>query len=90
MNQQREFHTVCVSDWKFKINILSIKLLPIVWNRDGEFCIIPIAVMKNASDSLDAYEKLSSGKSVNPMVYVHWDQGIPISSEAGRALTGEE
>lgn len=86
MNKFLTCHTV---QDKLKINLLNTEFFPIVWNRDGEFCIIPITILKNASDNLDAYNKLSSGKTVNPMVYIHWDQGIPISNEAGRALTGE-
>lgn len=61
---------------------------PILWCNQGEFCIIPDAVVKNLIDSAEMYAKLS-GKRISPKLTVAWSQGIPISNQAGRALIGE-
>lgn len=62
---------------------------PILWYRNGLFCIIPIQIVQNALDNLDMYQKLS-GKSINPSVYVTWDQGISVDPKVGYALLGEQ
>lgn len=77
-----------VNERSNKIKAWLMTPLPVVWNRDGKFCIVPMAVVQNACDSKRIYEKLD-GKTTNPIVYIYWSQGIPISNQAGRALIGE-
>ena len=71
-----------------KIKAWFITSLPILWNRNGEYRVIPKAVVQNAIDNKAMYEKLSD-KTVSPIVSIMWSQGIPISNQAGRALVGE-
>ena len=89
MQKQNSFYVFYEQDNTIKVNAMRLKPLPIVWNRNGEFCVIPMAVVQNAVDLLNVYENLSSGKTINPTVSVIWSQGIPISNLAGRALVGE-
>jgi len=71
-----------------KIKAWFITSLPIVWNRDGEFCVIPKAVVQNMIDNKAMHKKLSD-KTIDPVIAIMWSQGIEISNLAGRALLGE-
>jgi len=62
--------------------------LPILWCRYGLFCVIPKEVILNLATNNKMYRQ-SDGKRIPPESYVTWDQGIPISNLAGRALLGE-
>lgn len=62
--------------------------LPILWNQNGRFCVVPLAVVQNIIESEDMHKKLI-GKRTRPEITLHWSQGIPISNLAGRALIGE-
>lgn len=61
---------------------------PILWCRDGMFCLIPKEVIQNA---IDRYEmsRQADLKVTSPTLSFVWNQGIPISNLAGRALVGE-
>ncbi len=61
---------------------------PILWNRNGEFRVIPTPVLQNTVDLLVMFRK-TMGNVTYPKVAIHWSQGIPISNQAGRALIGE-
>ena len=78
-----------VNERSDRIKAMFLTSLPIVWNRDGEFCVIPKAVVQNMLDSMAMYNKLSSNKTTNPVIAIMWSQGIKISNLAGRALIGE-
>ena len=65
-----------------------IKAQPIVWCRDGEYRIVPKEVVQNALTIRNMYEAFSD-KRTCPEVVILWNQGIPISNLAGRALIGE-
>ena len=77
-----------VNERSDKIEAPILTVLPILWNRDGEFCVVPKAVVQNIIDNLEMYKKLSD-KTISPMITIMWSQGIPISNLAGRALVGE-
>ena len=62
---------------------------PIIWNRDGRYCVIPQAAVQNAIDNVIIWEKFYSNKTAAPNVVIIWSQGIPISNLAGRALINE-
>ena len=62
--------------------------LPIIWNKDGKFCVIPKAVVQNVIDINTDYSN-SSNKITSPIINLWWCDGIPISNLAGRALVGE-
>ena len=66
----------------------SFEVLPIVWNRNGEYCIIPCEVVANAIDNMAMHKDYSSKRTI-PAAIIIWSQGIPISNLAGRALVGE-
>ena len=59
---------------------------PILWCRDGEYCVIPTAIIKNA---VEFNKSFHAEKRTSPELYFYWSQGIPISNLAGRALVGE-
>ena len=61
---------------------------PILWNRSGEFRVIPIPVVQNIVDLLVMY-RATKGNRIYPKTIIMWSQGIPISNLAGRALVGE-
>ena len=61
---------------------------PILWNRNGEFHVIPTPVLQNIVDLIIAYRAVK-GKITCPKVTIMWSQGIPISNLAGRALMEE-
>ena len=61
---------------------------PILWNRNGEFRVIPTPVLQNIVDLLIMY-RATKGNRTYPKVAIMWSQGIPISNLAGRALVGE-
>ena len=61
---------------------------PILWNRNGEFRVVPTPVLQNIVDLLIAYRAVK-GKVTAPVINIMWSQGIPISNLAGRALVGE-
>lgn len=62
---------------------------PILWCRDGEYCVIPTEVVQNALDLHEQYEQLLPFKITPPELYFYWSQGIQISNQAGRALVGK-
>lgn len=64
------------------------EISPLLWCRDGEFCLIPKEVIQNA---VDLYEmsRQEDSRRLQPPVVIVWSQGIPISNLAGRALIGE-
>lgn len=65
-----------------------IKPEPILWCRQGIFCIIPKQIIENIIDNLEMYQKISS-KTIHPIVRITWDQGIPVDPKVGYALMGE-
>lgn len=66
------------------------RALPILWCRGGEYRLVPIEVVQNGIDSVAAYTKMSKKGSFTPVVCIYWDQGIPITNQIGRILTGGE
>jgi len=80
-----------VNELNDKIKIWFITALPIIWNRDGQFCIIPKEVVQNAMDlhEMHQHADLADLKVTVPIISIMWSQGIPISNLAGRALVGE-
>jgi hypothetical protein len=71
-----------------RIKAMFLTPLPVVWNRDGQFCIIPKAVIENDIDIRNMRKK-ADNKIIDPLAEIMWSQGIPISNLAGRALTNE-
>ncbi len=64
------------------------RVLPILWNRGGEYRLVPKEVVQNAINNFEIYNKMTS-KTVHPVVCIYWDQGVPIDNQVGRILTGE-
>lgn len=62
--------------------------MPILWCRDGLFCVIPKEVTLNAIESVKSFQQTDM-KYTPPIITIQWSQGIPISNLAGRALAGE-
>lgn len=87
MNINGKFYTLHELSGEFLVST-PLETLPIVWNRDGLYCIIPREVVENAIDSLALWDKITS-KTTHPKLKIIWSQGIPISNLAGRALFGE-
>ena len=89
MRTQSEFYILCEPSNIFGMNAFSEKALPVVWNQDGEYRVIPKNVIQNAIDNVIMHERANFGKTKIPKTVILWDQGIPISNLAGRALIGE-
>ena len=64
------------------------KTVPILWCRDGMFCLIPKEIIQNAIDVSGSLRDINL-KRTPPKLYFFWNQGIPVSNQAGRALLGE-
>jgi len=85
---QNKFYIVRRPETRLGIESFREEPLPILWDFDGSFCIIPVAILQNAIRNQEMYDK-SSDKTIKPGVFIHWDQGIYIDNEIGRALLGE-
>ncbi len=66
------------------------RVLPIVWCRGGEYRLVPVEVVQNAINSMTVYTKMAAKATRKPVVCIYWDQGMPITNQAGRILTGDE
>jgi len=66
------------------------KALPILWCRGGEYRLVHREIVQNAMDSVTIYSKMMSKAKVNPVVCIYWDQGMPVTNQVGRILTGGE
>ena len=77
-----------VNEHNDNIKVAFLTSLPIIWNRNGEFCVIPKAVVQNAIDVNKMYGQ-STNKVTVPIINLWWCSGIRISNLAGRALIGE-
>lgn len=58
-------------------NLLRKEMRPILWFRDGLFCVMPKEILKNMLDAIMPFEQ-----------WIHWSQGEPISHNAGYFLAG--
>lgn len=87
MKKNSAFYILNTPRTKFEIRE-SLEHLPVVWNRFGEYRIMPREVVENAVNNLEMWNKFE-GKTTCPMIAIYWDQGIPISNLAGRALINE-
>lgn len=86
MNTNNKFYII--NEHGDRIKAAFLTPLPIVWNRNGEFCVIPKGVVQNAIDLHKVYTQ-QEFKVMTPIITIMWSQGIPISNLAGRALVGE-
>ena len=66
------------------------KALPILWNRGGEYKLVPKEVVQNAINSYNIYAKMTDKTTINPVVCIYWDQALPVENRIGRILTEEE
>lgn len=57
---------------------------PVLWCRDGLFRIIPIEI------ALNILEYAAAHLFHNPANYIYWEEGYPIDSKIGYALSGLE
>ena len=92
MIPQQFYYMRGVRDNENRITISSNvkRALPILWCRGGEYRLMPKEVVQNAMDSIKVYSKMMSKATVSPVVCIYWDQGIPITNQAGRILAGGE
>ena len=88
MKPQGRFYIIHTPEVRLHVEIFNDGPFPVLWDFDGSFCIISKAVLENAIDRKTMYDK-SNKKVTVPQVYINWDQGIPISNQAGGALMGE-
>lgn len=89
ITSEGRFHILNESKHNGILVSVSFEILPIVWNRNGEYCIIPREVVENAVDVMTMQKLDHSRKRVIAEAMITWSQGIPISNLAGRALIGE-
>ena len=81
-------HDTMVIDKSILEKITGFGTIPMLWCRDGLFCVIPKEVIQNAIDLAESYRQTDL-KCATPIITIRWSQGIPISNLAGRALIGE-
>jgi len=86
--KSNEFYVLNETSDTFEIHENFRRVAPILWNRNGEFRVIPIPILQNIVDLLIMYRE-TMGNVTYPKVMIMWSQGIPISNLAGRALVGE-
>lgn len=67
--------------------ILREKMQPILWFRDGLFCVIKNSVLENALATIDIMKK---GFGTHHHIYIHWVQGWNIDYMGGISLSGLE
>lgn len=81
-------HNTMVIDKSILEKITGLGTIPMLWCRDGLFCVIPKEVIQNAIDLAESYRQTDL-KCAAPIITIRWSQGIPINNLAGRALVGE-
>ena len=81
-------HDTMVIDKSILEKITGLGTIPMLWCRDGLFCVIPKEVIGNAINNCKSFLQTDL-KRTPPVITIHWSQGIPISNLAGRALIGE-
>jgi len=86
--KKNRFYVINETNNTFEIHENFRIILPILWNRNGEFRIIPIPILQNIVDLLIMY-RATKGNRIYPKTIIMWSQGIPISNQAGRALFSE-
>ena len=67
--------------------LLRKEMRPILWFRDGLFCVVPAAILMNILEQFDMY---TTHPSMMRDVRIYWNQRYQISDEAGRSLSGLE
>jgi hypothetical protein len=81
--------TIIVDDYLEEL--LRKEMRPILWFRDGLFCVVPEAILMNALESIDWVKGDATELAIN--VIIHWSQGDRIgdsSSHTMYALSGLE
>jgi len=86
--KSNEFYVINEASDMFEIHENFRRVAPILWNRNGEFRVIPIPVLQNLVDLSIMYRE-TMGNVTYPKLTIVWAQGIPINNTAGRALVGE-
>ena len=81
-------HDTMVIDKSILEKITGLGTIPMLWCRDGLFCVVPKEVIQNAIDLTESYQQTDL-KCTAPIITIRWSQGIPISNLAGRVLIGE-
>lgn len=91
MTPQQFYYMRGIRDSENRITISSNvkRALPILWCRGGEYRLVPKEVVQNAIEFVSYHRKMAD-KTTHPQVCIYWDQGIPITNQAGRILTGGE
>jgi len=84
----KDSHDRIIIDKTIFERLTNMGAMPILWCRDGLFCVIPEEVTLNALNSAKSFQQIDL-KQTPPVVEIHWSQGIPISNQVGRALVGE-
>jgi hypothetical protein len=59
--------------------MLRKEMRPVLWFRDGLFCIVHREILKNMLDTVMPFEQ-----------WIHWSQGLQIGFEEGMILSGLE
>lgn len=66
--------------------MLREKMQPILWLRDGLFCVIPMQIIQNLLNQIDDYIK--GGRIGKLKLYINWSQGKFISHDITHFLIG--
>ena len=92
MIPQQFYYMRGIRDSENRITIRSNtkKALPILWCRGGEYRLVPKEVVQNAIYSVEAFNVMVNKQSARLVVCVYWNQGIPVTNQVGRILTGGE
>jgi hypothetical protein len=92
MIPQQFYYMRGIRDSENRITVSSSikRALPILWCRGGEYRLIPKEVVQNAINSVKFYNKMMNKATRSPVVCIYWNQGIPVTNQVGRILTGGE
>jgi len=76
--------TIIVDDYLEEL--LRKEMRPILWFRDGLFCVVPVEILMNIIEAIDHYVAHLSMMRLTQVV--HWSQGHVVYHNTGHALSG--
>ena len=76
--------TIIVDD--YLEGLLRKEVRPILWCRDGLFCVVPAEILMNVLETIDVFIKAGNSKSY--IARLTWGQGYLLPYDVGHILIG--